>query len=118
MNILVVIGSQYPSPGAASRRVTNYKKGLDLAGNNTTILSINAGNKNVFLSHLESSLQPIIAFIKVVRRAKNNDLIFIYAFGFLSKFLILIASKVYDKKTLLEFNEYPYSILGADGINI
>lgn len=113
MNILLVIGSQYPSPGAASRRITNYKKGLDLAGNNTTILSIHAGFRNVFLSHIVSFLQPLIAFYKVISGAKHNDLIFIYGFGFLSKFLILIASKLHNRITLLEFNEYPYSIFGS-----
>ncbi len=113
MNILLVYGGKYPSFGAASKRITNYVNGLALFGDKAKVLSVYPVNSNRSILYLWSLFYPVIALIKVSKNLKHIDLVFIYGLGWIGKLLVIIISKLFGKKTVLEFNEYPYSIYGS-----
>ena len=113
MNILFLLSWKYPGYGAASKRITNYKKGLSLRGNKIEIKSIYSLYKNPIQSLLNGLLMPLLTIIELVKYKNKTDIILVYGFGWMSKLFIVLYGKTHHIKVVFEVNEKPYSIVGS-----
>lgn len=113
MRILIVTNYYHPSPSAASKRIANYVKALELEQNEVRVLTICLRSASWYLDIILSFLLPFISFWKTMRFIKNIDVIYIYGFGWVSQWLILLAARSKQKKVGIEVCELPYSIIGS-----
>ena len=113
MKVLIVVKGNYPKPEASSKRLTNYIKALQIEENCVEVLPVFLKYKYNYQDFLNSFLIPFLAFIKVLRKARDASAVFIYGFGWVGKLFIIIASKLRKMPVSSEINEKPYSIHGG-----
>ena len=113
MKILFVVKGKFPLPEAASKRLMNYTKALDMEQNEVDLLPIFIRARFKFHDLLFSFLFPFYVFLRVLKNLKSHSVVFIYGFGWVSKLFIILASKLMHKYVTLEVNEKPYSIHGS-----
>lgn len=106
MKVYILYSNEYPGIGAASRRISNYVKGLEGLNVDVKVVSITPRNKNVFLLFLP----PIITIMKLIKIKSYPDFYFVYGFGWFSKLIIIWFAKMRGIKVVFEVNEKPYSI--------
>ncbi len=112
MQIVFIIRGEYPVPDASSSRLSNYIKALELEGHSILIKSINSKGRNSFADYFYSFLIPYISFWRVLLLKPHVKVVFGYGFGWLSTFLMLLATRITRKSLVIEVNELPYSIHG------
>lgn len=113
MKVLIVVDSQYPNPGAGSKRISNYVKALSLEKNEVKIMPIIIRSQFKHLPLFLSPIIPIMAFWKVLVNSGKEEVIYIYGFGWVGQLMIILASKIRGKAVGIEVCEKPYSILGS-----
>jgi glycosyltransferase involved in cell wall biosynthesis len=113
MDILILFSGKYPGFGAASKRVQNYQKGLQLVNNEVIVLSVYFVAKNVISVNLQIFIMPFFAIYKLLRIEKAPEILFVYGFGWISKLFIVCYAKLKKIKVVFEVNEKPYSIVGS-----
>lgn len=113
LKVLLLYSGKFPSFGAASKRISNYKKGLELYGHNVEIFSIQPFKGPPFIRILLVLLSPIRYVRRILNRLDRIDILFIYGFGWVTKVRIIKRAQKRGIKTVLEINEYPYSIVGS-----
>ncbi len=106
MRILILYDSPFPGKGAASRRISNYRKGLVSLGTEVSILPIRLNGKSVFFS----LLYPLYTLAHLLNLRTVADVYFVYGFGWVSKFVIIGYVRLKRSRVVLEINEKPYSI--------
>jgi glycosyltransferase involved in cell wall biosynthesis len=104
---------RFPSFGSASKRISNYKKGLEQNGHEVIVYSIHPGQGYALKRILLNLIAPFSIYKRLTSRINGIDILFIYGFGWLTKLKIIRTANKRGIKTVFEVNEYPYSIVGS-----
>lgn len=113
MKVLLLYSGRYPSFGSASKRISNYKKGLEQNGHEVIVFSV-PSKQGCALKRIPLNLVAPFSILKRLKSWLNKiDVLFIYGFGWITKLIILRTAHIRGVKTALEINEYPYSIIGS-----
>jgi len=115
MRILIVYRGIHPNYSASSKRLGNYLRALQAENHEANVLSVYFKTHSGIIEFILSFIIPFLAFTKVLRHIKSSSVVFIYGPGWIFKFSIICASKLFGKPVGTELNEKPYSIYG-DGI--
>ena len=107
MKIYILFNSSYPSIGAASKRVNNYEKGLRKLNVDVRVLPFPQKPNNFFLSFL----QPATNILRLFKIKGKPDIYFVYGFGWFTKLIFVLCTKINRRNIVLEVNEKPYSII-------
>ena len=113
MRIIILFNGDYPGFGAASRRVENYEKGLKLQDNIVEVIPFKLKIKIQFLSLLLGWIMPFYVFFRLFYLKITDSIVMVYGFGWMSKLMIILYSKINKLKVIFEVNEKPYSLIGG-----
>ena len=110
--MIILYSGEYPGVSAGAKRVALYQKGLAEAGVEADVVSTFRATKGRLGFYFNSFLQPLIAFVTVLRQKNSHKLIFIYDYDWDSLLLIRLATKIKGQKMVLEINEKPGTYYG------
>lgn len=133
--IIIITTDNFPYGMASAYRILCYSLGFAKLGNNVTVIAsseynqiknigfyirsvykginvINIFNlnirKNKILLYLFWSLRSLLILLHTIINIKKYDIIFIYRLAIIDKLILILVSKCFNVKVLLELNEYPY----------
>lgn len=135
---IVTIGT-YPDGMASTYRIHCYAKGLQELGVPIEVVAANSLNKypgktfnyhsefkkvpytilwnrvnfqTIWLGYLWAEIKPYILMIHSILTCKRFDIIWIYGIGLIPRLILVPFMHFFNKKVLLEVNEYPYGLEG------
>ena len=112
MKVLLLFAGAFPGSSAGAKRVDYYRKGLLNEGINVDVLSVNnnhTGSLSFFTSMIIIPVKAAVAFFKV---RKEQDVLFLYGFGWVSYLFLAMLAKISVVKIYLEVNEKQGSVYG------
>ncbi|MCX6238340.1 MAG: glycosyltransferase [Bacteroidia bacterium] len=132
--VLILFDGKFPGESAAYSRIIKYIKGLQENGVQAQIVSPVPSKKiiknqvfekddisysymkdspffnHILVNRINIFLMSFYAFYYCLKQSGNQESVFIYGFGWLSKFLMIIAFRFSYEKVFIEVNENPYSM--------